>query len=101
MSVKVKICGTTNLPDAQAAVAAGADMVGFIFADASPRRVSIETAAEIALQLPGHVVKVGVFVNAPADFVARAIHECRLNVLQFHGDEPPAFRSEEHTSELQ
>ena len=91
MSVKVKICGTTNLPDAQAAVAAGADMVGFIFADASPRRVSIETAAEIALQLPEHVVKVGVFVNAPADFVARAIHECRLNLLQFHGDEPPAF----------
>src|ERR1041385_1824455 len=91
MSVKVKICGTTNLADAQAAVAAGADMVGFIFADASPRRVSIETAAEIALQLPEHVVKVGVFVNAPADFVARAIHECRLNLLQFHGDEPPAF----------
>src|SRR5437867_1361 len=91
MSVKVKICGNTNLADAQAAVAAGADMLGFIFAEASPRRVTIEAAAEMTRQLPGHIVKVGVFVNAPAEFVTRALAECGLNMLQFHGDEPPEF----------
>src|ERR1051325_5291165 len=91
MSVKVKICGNTNLADAQAAVAAGADMLGFIFAEASPRRVTIEAAADITRQLPGHIVKVGVFVNASEEFVTRAIAACGLNMLQFHGDEPPEF----------
>ena len=91
MSVKVKICGNTNLADAQAAVAAGADMLGFIFAEASPRRVTIEAAADITRQLPGHIVKVGVFVNASEEFVTRAIAACGLNMVQFHGDEPPEF----------
>ena len=63
MSVKVKICGLTNLPDAQAAVAAGADLLGFIFAEKSPRRVTVEAAAAIAREVPAHILKVGVFVN--------------------------------------
>src|SRR6267142_4514426 len=91
MPVKVKICGLTNLPDALAAAQAGADALGFVFCDQSPRRVSLETAAGIIRELPPSVVKVGVFVNASEDFVRRAIAECGLNLLQFHGDESPAF----------
>ena len=91
MSVKVKICGITNLADAQAAVEAGADMLGFIFAEKSPRRVSVETIAEISRQLPPHIVRVGVFVNPTEEFVMQAVTACGLNLLQFHGDEPPEF----------
>ncbi|MGD1089201.1 MAG: phosphoribosylanthranilate isomerase [Verrucomicrobiota bacterium] len=91
MSTRVKICGITNPADAQAAVAAGADALGFIFYENSPRHVLLKTAAEISKQLPPFVMRVGVFVNAPADFILRAIGECGLNLLQFHGDEPPEF----------
>jgi phosphoribosylanthranilate isomerase len=91
MPVKVKICGITNLPDAAAAAEAGADALGFVFYDRSPRRVSIETAAGIIRQVPLSVVKVGVFVDAPEDVVFSAIRECGLNVLQFHGDETPEY----------
>ena len=91
MSVKVKICGLTNLADAQAAVAAGADMLGFIFAEKSPRRMTVEAVAALGRQLPQHVVRVGVFVDAPEDFVLRASRECGLNLLQFHGSESPEF----------
>ena len=91
MSTRVKICGITNPADAQAAVAAGADALGFIFYEKSPRFVSLKTAAEISKQLPPFIMRVGVFVDAPEDFVLRAIGECSLILLQFHGDEPPEF----------
>jgi phosphoribosylanthranilate isomerase len=91
MPVTVKICGLTNLPDALAAADAGADALGFVFCDKSPRYVSIEAAAGIIRQLPRSIVKVGVFVNAAEEFVRRAIAECGLNLLQFHGDESPAY----------
>jgi phosphoribosylanthranilate isomerase len=91
MSVKVKICGITNLPDAQVAVEAGADMLGFIFAEGSPRQVTIKTAAEIAQPVPPHILKVGVFVDAEEDFVFQALRDCGLNLLQFHGHEAPEF----------
>jgi phosphoribosylanthranilate isomerase len=91
MPVKVKICGITNLPDALAAAEAGADALGFVFYEASPRRVSIEAAAGLIRQLPPFVVKVGLFVNAPEELVVRAIGECGLNLLQFHGDESPDY----------
>jgi phosphoribosylanthranilate isomerase len=91
MGVKVKICGITNLEDGLAAVAAGADALGFVFYDASPRKVSIEGVAGIIRQLPPLILKVGVFVDAPPELVLRAIGECGLNVLQFHGDEPPEY----------
>ena len=90
MSVKVKICGITNLADALGAVEAGADLLGFIFCETSPRHVTVAAAAKIARQLPPHVVKVGVFVNAPGDLVMQAIGACGLNMLQFHGEEKPA-----------
>lgn len=91
MSVKVKICGITNAADALAAVDAGADALGFMFYEASPRHVLLQTAAEIARQLPPFVVRVGVFVNASEDQIVRASGECALNLLQFHGDEAPEY----------
>jgi phosphoribosylanthranilate isomerase len=91
MSVKVKICGITSPADALAAAEAGADMIGLMFNEKSPRQVSLQTAAKIARAVPPFVLKVGVFVNAPQDMILRAIGECELNLLQFHGDEAPEF----------
>jgi phosphoribosylanthranilate isomerase len=91
MSTRVKICGITNLADAHGAVEAGADALGFIFYEKSPRFISLKTAAEISTQLPPFIMRVGVFVNAPEDFVLKSIAECGLTMLQFHGDEPPEF----------
>jgi phosphoribosylanthranilate isomerase len=91
VSVKVKICGITNAPDALLASEAGADALGFMFYDGSPRRISVSAAAEIIRLLPSSIMKVGVFVNATEELVRRAIGECGLNMLQFHGDETPEF----------
>jgi phosphoribosylanthranilate isomerase len=91
MSVKVKICGITNIADALVAADAGADALGFVFCEQSPRGISIEAAAEIIRGLPPFPVKVGVFVNAPTELVYHAIVQCGLNLLQFHGDEPPGY----------
>src|ERR1041384_1985648 len=91
MPVKVKICGITNIPDALAACEAGADALGFMLWEKSPRAVTVEAAAAIVRALPPFVIKVGVFVNASTDLVYRASGECSLNVLQFHGDEPPEY----------
>lgn len=91
MSVKVKICGITNVSDALAAAEAGADALGFMFYDKSPRHISIPQAAEIIRQLSPFVMKVGVFVDASEDLVMRAIGDCGLNLLQFHGNEMPEY----------
>lgn len=91
MAVTVKICGITNLEDGVAAAEAGADVLGFVFYEPSARYVAISDAAEIIRQLPPLTVKAGVFVNAPEELVMRAIAECSLNILQFHGDEPPEY----------
>ncbi len=91
MNPKVKICGITNLDDALATAEAGADALGLMFVEASPRRVSMTVAADIARQLSPFIIKVGVFVNAPEEFVFRAIGECGLNLLQFHGEESPEY----------
>jgi len=91
MSVKVKICGITNPADGLAAAEAGADLIGLMFYDGSPRRVALPVAEEIARVMPPPVVKVGVFVNPTEGLVSAAIARCGLNLLQFHGDEPPEF----------
>ncbi len=91
MSTRVKICGITNLPDAQAAVEAGADALGFNFFEKSPRFIPTNTAAEISRALPPFTLRVGVFVNPAEQLVRRAIGECGLSMLQFHGDEAPEF----------
>jgi phosphoribosylanthranilate isomerase len=91
METRVKICGIKNLADALAAIAAGADALGLNFYEGSPRNVSMKDAAEISKQLPPFVMRAGVFVNADEGLVTRAIGECGLSLLQFHGDEPPEF----------
>jgi phosphoribosylanthranilate isomerase len=91
MTTRVKICGITDPADAQAAVEAGADALGFVFYEKSPRHMTIPAAAAISRQLPPFVLRVGVFVNAPEDFVLRAMGECGLGLLQFHGGESPEF----------
>jgi phosphoribosylanthranilate isomerase len=88
---RVKICGITNLADALAAADAGADALGLNFYEKSPRHISLKTAAEVSQKLPPFVMRVGLFVNAPEELVMRAIGECSLTMLQFHGDEPPEF----------
>lgn len=91
MSTKVKICGITSVADGLAAAEAGADMIGLMFYEKSPRAISLETAAEISRALPPFVLRVGVFVNPAPDLVMQAITTCGLNLLQFHGDEDTDF----------
>ncbi len=83
----VKICGMTNLEDALVAVEAGADAVGFVFYEKSPRYVTVETAREICEKLPGTVEKVGVFVNEPPERVSAMVDDSGITAVQFHGDE--------------
>lgn len=91
MNTKIKICGTTNLDDALLAVELGADALGFIFYPKSPRYVKVQDAANICNALPPFVAKVGVFVDELEYEIEKALNECLLNALQFHGDEPPGF----------
>lgn len=91
MTTKVKICGLTNLDDAMDAVELGADFLGFIFYPESPRHVTLEAFAEIALEIPSEICKVGVFVNADPLFVVDMATEYDLRLLQFHGDETPEY----------
>lgn len=91
MTTQVKICGLTSVADGQMAAAAGADMVGLMFYDQSPRHVTLATAVEIARALPPFVQRVGVFVNPDEAFVNQAILECGLSLLQFHGEESSEF----------
>jgi len=85
---RVKICGITNPEDAAAAVAAGADAIGVIFA-VSPRQVTLAEAAKALADVPPPVARVGVFVNALSEEVATAILACGLTAVQFSGSESP------------
>ena len=88
---RVKMCGITRRYDAEAAIDAGADALGFVFYPPSPRSLSIEQAASICDNLPPFVSAVGLFVNASADEVNKVIDSVGLTLLQFHGDESAAF----------
>ena len=89
----VKICGTTNLPDAATAAEAGADALGFIFAE-SPRRISPAEAGKIIQQLPAAIEKVGVFVNEAPVRMLQIIDEAGLTAVQLQGDETPDIADE-------
>ena len=86
---RVKICGITNVEDARLAVEAGADALGFIFVENTPRFVTPEQVAAIVRWLPPFVTPVGVFWDHKPGHVQAVAAACRLRALQFHGDETP------------
>ena len=86
---RVKICGITNLEDAMTAVDAGADAVGFIFVENTPRFVTPDKVAPIVRALPPFVTTVGIFWDHPTGHVKAIQEACGLSALQFHGDEKP------------
>ncbi len=89
--IPTKICGITNLDDANVAVENGASAIGFIFYEKSPRTISINNAKSISKHLPKTIARVGVFVNHEKDFIRLAISEVPLDMIQLHGDETPDF----------
>lgn len=91
MRTRVKICGITRRQDAEFAVKSGADAIGLVFYEPSPRAVTIEQAAAITAQLSPFVSVVGLFVNATAESVRQTIKQIPLSLLQFHGDESAEF----------
>lgn len=88
---RIKICGLTREEDVDAAVAAGADAIGFVFYPPSPRYVAPARAAELARRVPPFVDIVGLFVNAAPETVRAVCQQVPLNLLQFHGDEDRAY----------
>ena len=92
-AVKVKICGITNRDDARAAACFGADAIGFVFFEGSPRYVTLEQASEISRELPPFLSRVGVFVNASQEKVVETAQLVGLDFFQFHGDENPRYCS--------
>jgi len=88
---KVKVCGITNLKSAFYACFYGADAVGFIFYKKSPRYIAPAKAKKIISLLPKHILKVGVFVDAKENDIKRIAGQCRLDMIQLHGNESPDF----------
>lgn len=88
---RVKICGITRLEDVHAACMAGADALGFVFYEPSPRAVVVEQAAELVAATPAFVSAVGLFVDPTAQQVNDVLARVPLDLLQFHGEETPAF----------
>lgn len=86
---RIKICGLTRPEDVDAAVAAGADAIGFVFYPKSPRYVSPAQAAALVRRLPPFVLAVGLFVNEDPATLQMILEQVPLNLLQFHGDERP------------
>lgn len=90
-AMRVKICGITSTQDAAFVASAGADAIGLVFYEPSPRFVSLETAAAIARLVGPFVSVVGLFVNANKETIEHVMQKVPLNLLQFHGDEPLDF----------
>ena len=89
--MRIKICGLTREEDVDAAVAAGADAIGFVFYPPSPRYVTPPRAAELAKRIPPFIDVVGLFVNESPELVRAACEAAPINILQFHGDEDAAY----------
>jgi phosphoribosylanthranilate isomerase len=88
---RVKICGITRPEDGLAAARLGVDAIGLVFYAKSPRAVDVPTARQIVLALPPLVTPVGLFVNADATMVRKVLRQVPLGLLQFHGQEEPAY----------
>ena len=91
---RIKICGITNVDDALAAMNAGADAIGLNFYPRSNRSIDLPIAKSISESVPDSVKKVGVFVNASGDEIASVAEQLALDIIQLHGDEPPALLSQ-------
>lgn len=91
IEVKIKICGITNIDDAQAAVDMGANILGFNFYARSPRYIEPAKAADIIRKLPAFVDTAGIFVNVPLRDIHQMTTSGMLNWIQLHGDETPEF----------
>jgi phosphoribosylanthranilate isomerase len=89
--VRSKICGITRIEDALAAAEAGADAIGLVFYAKSPRAVSVQQARAIVAALPPFVTTVGLFVDASTCELEEILDAVPLDLLQFHGDETPAY----------
>jgi phosphoribosylanthranilate isomerase len=89
MQVEVKICGITNLNDAMAAVDFGADALGFVFFQGSPRFISYDNAGAIIKKLPSFTTTIGVFVDERPEQIEKIIGLTGIDVVQLHGNEPP------------
>jgi phosphoribosylanthranilate isomerase len=88
---RIKICGITRPEDAQAAVANGVDAIGLVFYGKSPRAVTVEQAQRIVAVVPPFVSVVALFVDELADEITRILDSVQIDLIQFHGDEAPAF----------
>jgi phosphoribosylanthranilate isomerase len=93
---RVKICGLTREADVQAAGELGADAIGLVFYQPSPRAVTIDQAQRLMQAVPPFVTTVGLFVNAEPAFVSEVLSRLPLDALQFHGDEPPGYCASFH-----
>lgn len=91
MKVKVKICGLTRSRDVRAAVACGADALGFVFAAGSKREIDPKKAQELVQWVPAFVARVGLFLDQDAEQVGSILAQVPLSLLQFHGRETAAF----------
>ncbi len=92
--MRVKICGITNLEDALDAVMYGADALGFVFYEKSPRYITPKRAKEIVSKLPPFVERVGLFVNLSSSEVNSIMKECKLSLAQIHFEADDKFYSE-------
>lgn len=91
---RVKVCGITRIEDAKTAVDAGADAIGLVFYEPSPRSVRIEQAKAIAESIPAFVTVVALFVNAEVKYVQEVLNNVRIDLIQFHGDEENDYCSQ-------
>ncbi|WP_434779470.1 phosphoribosylanthranilate isomerase [Neisseria sp. Ec49-e6-T10] len=89
--IRIKICGITNEQDALLACQLGADALGFVFYERSPRFISVQKAQAIMAKLPPFVSVVGLFVNASKPFIDEILKQLPLDIVQFHGDESALF----------
>jgi len=88
---RVKVCGITNERDALFASRFGADALGFIFYPKSPRKISPQKCEQILKKISPFVLRIGVFVNEKKETVIKILDRCRLQALQFHGEEAPSY----------